>query len=333
MYIPVFMEIQTATATDNRGPRLTAVIITLTSISSLFVSLRLYTRAIIKKSLYPEDYVIVLALLMSWGEAAFHIVAVRYGLGRHMWELTPVERQGAQLWSIFASVSGIFGLGLPKIALAMMLNRVLLANYCTSMVSWFLSIMSMVNFTVANFMILFQCTTPKQAAWVHDPDDAKCYNIWLVIAICIYASVFSAFGDLYFVCGRSRKVFAAVCRDEGEDLITWKVPLLSAESSALLISSSIPFLTPIGRILARWFKGAKALARDGEMDSAPDLVHNLGHDRRLNRRGWDTESAIVLRNAPRHRQRSIRPPVPFGIDDARGGPQDPAMGRQWVSGG
>lgn len=218
------MEVQTPTATDNRGPRIVAVIITITFISSLFVGLRFYTRAIIKKNTYPEDYIIALALLTLWAEAGFHIVAVRYGEGQHMVNLTPEERHNAQLWGIFASISGIFGLGLPKIALAIMLNRVLFANYWTSMVSWSLSIVTMVNFTVANFMILFQCAAPMEAVWVHDPE-GKCYNVWLVIDFCIYASgktpmilfrsslifafeviltlfdnqVFSAFGDFYFV--------------------------------------------------------------------------------------------------------------------------------------
>ncbi|EHA48573.1 hypothetical protein MGG_00826 [Pyricularia oryzae 70-15] len=186
------MEVQSATATDDRGPRITAVMLTLTSISSVFVSLRLYTRAVIKKGLWAEDYIMALALVTSWGEAGLNVVAVRHGLGRHMWDLTREQRRGAQLWSILGSVTGVFGLGLPKIAMAAMLNRVLLAGYWSSMASWFLSIMSMVNFTVASMLILFQCATPQKAVWARDPDN-ECYSIRLVIGI-----LFSAFGDLYF---------------------------------------------------------------------------------------------------------------------------------------
>ncbi|KAI6350912.1 hypothetical protein MCOR25_010295 [Pyricularia grisea] len=312
------MDIQAGPATDNRGPRITAIIVTLTSISSLFVSLRLYTRAVIKKALYPEDYVIVLALLMSWGEVGFYIAAVRYGLGRHMRDLTPEESQDAQQLCIFGTISGIFGLGLPRIALAMMLNRILLANYWTSMVSWFLSITSMVNFTVSNLMILFQCTTPKQAVWVHDPE-AKCFNVWLAAwpALVVFRLNMNRTKSIGLSCvlglgtvacgvaGYKATLLPLLANPdilyESEGLVMWKV----AEATALLVGSSIPFLTPICRIFLMWFKGVKARAGDFDMDSVPDLVHNLGHERRLHRRGGYTGSGIVLRHAPRQRHGSI----------------------------
>ncbi|TLD09804.1 hypothetical protein PspLS_11620 [Pyricularia sp. CBS 133598] len=91
-----------------------------------------------------------------------------------------------------------------------------------------------------------------------------------------------------------------------------------AESAALLISSSIPFLTPIFRIIVEWIRGVKTAGRNCDMDSLPDFIHNQGHDRQLHRRDWDTESAIVLRSTPGHRQRSIRRPNPSGTGNARG---------------
>ncbi|KAH8840550.1 hypothetical protein MCOR27_001043 [Pyricularia oryzae] len=338
------MEVQSATATDDRGPRITAVMLTLTSISSVFVSLRLYTRAVIKKGLWAEDYIMALALVTSWGEAGLNVVAVRHGLGRHMWDLTREQRRGAQLWSILGSVTGVFGLGLPKIAMAAMLNRVLLAGYWSSMASWFLSIMSMVNFTVANMLILFQCATPQKAVWARDPDN-ECYSIRLVIGICMYSSVFSAFGDLYFavwpalvvsklyisrpkalglscalglgiiacgVAGYKTTLLPLLADPDILSLITWKV----AESAALLTCSSIPFLAPICRVFARWFSRSKARAGDGDVDSVPDLVQSLGRDQRLHHRALDTESGLAaLRSTPRHRHRSmLRPLTPSRAD-------------------
>ncbi|KAI6342539.1 hypothetical protein MCOR03_000309 [Pyricularia oryzae] len=91
-----------------------------------------------------------------------------------------------------------------------------------------------------------------------------------------------------------------------------------AESAALLISSSIPFLTPIFRIIVEWIKGVKTAGRNCDMDSLPDFIHNQGHDRQLHRRDWDTESAIVLRSIAGHRQRSIRRPNPSGTGNAHG---------------
>ncbi|KAI6355971.1 hypothetical protein MCOR25_008018, partial [Pyricularia grisea] len=317
-----------AAADDNRGPQILAFAISLVAIATVFVAARLYTKVVIKRLVYLEDYIIGFSNLLLWAEVCLYFVAVRYGEGRHIWTLSEEELGASRLWFIIASVPGVTALGLPKIAIALMLNRILFATKWLTTASWFLSAVTMVNFLVVLFFLIFQCS-PMRASWATDVENARCYGSGLIVNICVYASVFSAITDLYFAfcpavvilrlgmntqksiglsCVLGLGVFACAVAlykvsllplmtspdftYDCADLMIWTV----AEASAILIASSIPMLTPIYLLIVRRRRGQEH--RD-EVEKAPidELVHQLGHQRRnqVQRRAWDVETGIVHR--------------------------------------
>ncbi|TLD34217.1 hypothetical protein PspLS_00169, partial [Pyricularia sp. CBS 133598] len=194
---PSAMDYGGAAADDNRGPQILAVAIPLVAVATVFVAARLYTKVVIKKLVYCEDYIIVVSNLMLWVELGLYFVAVRHGEGRHIWTLSEEELEAARMWFIIASVPGVTALGLPKIAIALMLNRILFATKWLTTASWFFSGITTVNFIVVIFLLVFQCS-PMRAAWTANVANARCYGSDIIINICLYASVFSAITDLYF---------------------------------------------------------------------------------------------------------------------------------------
>ncbi|KAI6590792.1 hypothetical protein MCOR06_004917 [Pyricularia oryzae] len=289
-----------AAAEESRGPQVLAVAIPLVVVATVFVAARLYTKAVIKKLVYLEDYIIGFCNLMLLAEVCLISIAIKHGEGRHIWTLSEDELEASKLWFIIASVPGVSALGLPKIAIALMLNRILFANRWLTMASWFLSGMTTLNFTVVLFLLIFQCS-PMRAAWSANVPNAKCYGSDVVVNLCIYASVFSAVTDLYFAfwpavvilrlgmntqksiglsCVLGLGVFACAVAlykvsllplmtspDFTYDcatLITWTV----AEASAILIASSIPMLTPIYLMIMR-------RRRDGKHPNEVRKAHHL----------------------------------------------------------
>ncbi|TLD21353.1 hypothetical protein PspLS_08901 [Pyricularia sp. CBS 133598] len=340
-----------AIAQENRGPAFLVITGALTSVATLFVLARLYTRAVIKRLVFREDYIVILATLLLWVQLCTYSVAVQHGLGRHLFALTPQEREAALMWYHLAPFPSVIALGVPKIALAMMLNRVLFAGFWASAASWFLSATSMANFVAADLIIAFQCS-PIRAAWIPDIADAKCTPEIVVIWFSIYTSVFSAFTDIYlalwpafiifkietnkpksialsFVLGLG--VFASAVAVykmtlltalesadrtyDGIDLLIWTL----AEAAATLIASSIPMLTPIYIMVARWMRGGRSrdLDRDREGDSAADYIQRLAQERLLQLRNLDLEAVIIQRSSFR-RQHSNRLWSPTRAGNVRG---------------
>lgn len=176
-----------AAAEESRGPQVLAVAIPLVVVATVFVAARLYTKAVIKKLVYLEDYIIGFCNLMMLAEVCLVSIAIKHGEGRHIWTLSEDELEASKLWFIIASVPGVSALGLPKIAIALMLNRILFANRWLTVASWFMSGMTTLNFTVVLFLLIFQCS-PVRAAWSANVPNATCYGSDVVVNFCIYAS-------------------------------------------------------------------------------------------------------------------------------------------------
>ncbi len=56
---------------------------------SVFVSLRVFTRASITRQFFVDDVLAIFATLFILVSSATSIVATRYGLGMHVWNLEP----------------------------------------------------------------------------------------------------------------------------------------------------------------------------------------------------------------------------------------------------
>ncbi|KAK1749435.1 hypothetical protein QBC47DRAFT_418920 [Echria macrotheca] len=72
---------------DSLGPRLNAVIWTLTAISAAFLALRLYCRAVIIKGLWWDDWLLIAAWVAILATCIVISITVSMGFGRHSWDI------------------------------------------------------------------------------------------------------------------------------------------------------------------------------------------------------------------------------------------------------
>ncbi|KAK4155078.1 hypothetical protein C8A00DRAFT_13825, partial [Chaetomidium leptoderma] len=84
-------------------PATIAMLIALPALSGLAVSLRLYTRLAILRLTGPEDWLIAGALLLSIATSIEILVEARWGLGLHLWTVSP-EMLLEQMKALYASV-------------------------------------------------------------------------------------------------------------------------------------------------------------------------------------------------------------------------------------
>src|SRR5688500_10473748 len=88
---------------DSLGPKLNAVIWTLTGVSAIFLALRLYCRAVIAKVLWWDDWLLVAAWVAIFAECIVVSITVTMGFGKHTWDI-PIE-DFAKILKVF-SVAG-----------------------------------------------------------------------------------------------------------------------------------------------------------------------------------------------------------------------------------
>ncbi|KAK5114349.1 hypothetical protein LTR62_002601 [Meristemomyces frigidus] len=89
----------------------------------LTVILRTYVRARIMKALGPDDYVIVLATLLTMAVFACFVGESRSGVGRHNVCVAPMDMVRQAKWEFFHGISVVTGVVLVKISIALFLLR------------------------------------------------------------------------------------------------------------------------------------------------------------------------------------------------------------------
>lgn len=72
---------------DSLGPKLNAIIWSLTAISAVFLALRLYCRAVVSKVLWWDDWLLLAAWLAIFGGSIIISITVGMGYGKHIWDV------------------------------------------------------------------------------------------------------------------------------------------------------------------------------------------------------------------------------------------------------
>lgn len=78
---------------DSRGGQVLAISITFTTIAALAVMTRFISRIRFVKSLGIEDWLVVTSLVFSAITSTLICLQVKYGLGKHVWDINPIEYQ------------------------------------------------------------------------------------------------------------------------------------------------------------------------------------------------------------------------------------------------
>ncbi|GKT51196.1 uncharacterized protein ColSpa_11377 [Colletotrichum spaethianum] len=75
-------------AAENRGPTALGIVISVSTLSTLFTAARLFVRGKILGKVHLDDFLIIASVLCGWTNLGTAIAAVAHGNGRHFDVLT-----------------------------------------------------------------------------------------------------------------------------------------------------------------------------------------------------------------------------------------------------
>lgn len=181
---PLFNTVATAAASavvsvrdisqETQAPRVILAVSICPAIALIFVAGRVYTRAMVTRKFFLEDYVIVVAMMSSIGMSVFMGLSCYYGFGRHQFTVTPWEQMeqskvgigGIQLylWTHFFLKLSIL-LQYLRISIMPLERRL-----CYTIIA------VLVGETIALSVTHLCLCTPFEALWTPGLPGAKCLN-------------------------------------------------------------------------------------------------------------------------------------------------------------
>ncbi|CAH0016868.1 unnamed protein product [Clonostachys rhizophaga] len=323
---------------ENLGPGVATVCIVLTSISTIFILLRLFTRGKIMAKLHADDWLASLSVLFQWACVAFVILAIRAGNGRHFDTLSIDEREGTIFWTVLALPMGMLAFSIPKLGVAALLTRIMNPTKQHKFAVWGLTSFCALT-VVASIILIFAQCTPMRALWDLSVVDKKCIPGSVVVDFLIFSGSVSAFTDLYLALYPAtvlfklqmnirKKIALSVALGIGSvatviaikkctrlpalaekdftyktsDLVLWVV----GEGTTIIVASCIPLLQPLVDLIF----GRRAL----------NSSENNGYSRfPVSRLGWkkrDTELGLGTgKRGERHKGTSVDDLVEVGSQD------------------
>ncbi|ODH46426.1 hypothetical protein GX48_07496 [Paracoccidioides brasiliensis] len=269
---------------EDKGPLILVVIWTITPLAAFLVATRLYVRAAIIRKVELDDWLILLSMILSLTYVVLVTVSVGYGFGKHQDTLTPDQIRGARLNAQIGSLFAILAIAIPKLAVAAMLNRILVPTPFHRNVVWFLGGFVTVSSCIGIPVLMTICN-PHQATWDKRIKNAKCRNSVSSTNYLLFTGAVSAFADLYFavyaviVCwklrvSRLKKIAVSVALGLGtiacvvaiikcvqlptlkkrhdttyrsSDLIFWS----KLEADTIIIAACIPTFKPLFRLFRK----------------------------------------------------------------------------------
>ncbi|MCJ1458983.1 hypothetical protein MMC28_009360 [Mycoblastus sanguinarius] len=189
------------------GSTINAVNWTFTMVALAAVCARLFGRIKLSRNLGWDDFWIMVSMvrpsvlaasLLSILYTAMATASINAGIGRHTYYMNDHQRAKAIRLSTIAFVPGILSVGVPKLAVACLLERLLnplKMKKWPGRILYSLSICSIVSLALCAVILLVQCK-PTAGLW-NSSLKPKCWNPSVEIDYAIFSGAFSAFVDLY----------------------------------------------------------------------------------------------------------------------------------------
>ncbi|KAJ5287535.1 hypothetical protein N7478_003221 [Penicillium angulare] len=194
------MVVTTQNLKDDKGPKILAVVWTLTSFTLMMVVARVFIRLKMLKNFGIDDYLIVVAMALGLAYCGATTASVYYGFGKHMVE---VEEHGnlvmAMLLNNVSFLLGILSFTIPKIAVTSMLTRIMNPGLIQKIILWTL-VSTAAAVSCICIVILFTMCDPPRALWtpaLQESGEATCKSTWMLINYAIFTGAISASVDLY----------------------------------------------------------------------------------------------------------------------------------------
>ncbi|KAL8829800.1 MAG: hypothetical protein Q9191_001803 [Dirinaria sp. TL-2023a] len=180
---------------QNAGRTINAVNWTFTTIAILAVTGRIIGRLALTHNIGWDDFWILVSLLFSISYTAIESVSIAFGGGRHVYYLAPESLSNAIKFNTIAYVPGIISVGLPKLAVAILLMRLLNIDRRQRILMYCLSIGSIILQTLCVVFFYAQC---KPAAGLWDPSlKPACWSPSVLVNFAYFAGAYSALVDFY----------------------------------------------------------------------------------------------------------------------------------------
>ncbi|KFA54274.1 hypothetical protein S40293_07831, partial [Stachybotrys chartarum IBT 40293] len=160
----------------------------------VFVGLRFYVRLRVYRRLLHDDYWLTAALAFGILSAILATLAVVHGNGRHMPALSEDDQSAVIMWTTAAFCPGILFLGLPKIAIVLLLDRLLDPTKFVRIFLWGIVGISQASFICLIGLLLGRCNPPMRL-WDQNVE-GECMDIQVVTNFAVFAGAFSAFVDV-----------------------------------------------------------------------------------------------------------------------------------------
>ncbi|KAH8745295.1 hypothetical protein F5883DRAFT_439124 [Diaporthe sp. PMI_573] len=257
----------------DRGQSTIVIVWTLFVVSGIFLGLRLYCRCRGGGRLWWDDWVMIVAFILSGLEHAATVVGVHHGVGKHVAEIDPANLPGLHTFSRVGSSSAILACVLAKTSWALtMLRIVRRTRDCMRIAVWCLLISVNVLMDVGIILNFLECdgtgltVSPKQM-WCWSNIIAANYNLFsaawsgvtdIVLALLAWKIILpmqmrtkdkvgvAVAMSLGFVSGatglaKTANVLLMAQADftyEVTNLIVWT----AAEISSLIMAASVPFI-------------------------------------------------------------------------------------------
>jgi hypothetical protein len=180
---------------DDLGQDMLITIWTLLAVCNVFVGLRLYVRLRVYERLLRDDYWLLGALFCGTLSAALATIAVNNGNGQHMPSLSYEQQSATVMWTTATFCPGIMFFGLPKVAIVILLVRLLDPSKWIRRMFWImLSINQAAHITLIG-LLLGRCNPP---AHMWDPRNVAgdCLPEDVVVNFALFTAAFSAFIDV-----------------------------------------------------------------------------------------------------------------------------------------
>lgn len=172
---------------DDKGPKILAVLWTLTAVATLFVVARIFIRLRMLKNFGVDDYLIIVSVVMALAYCGVTTADVIVGFGKHATALSEANLELAILLNTVSFLFGILSFTIPKLAVTAMLNRILNPGWMQKTFLWLLTGSAAIVSCIC-IIILFTMCDPPAALWhVHLlAEGAKCKNVWILIDYAIF---------------------------------------------------------------------------------------------------------------------------------------------------
>ncbi|KAJ5728131.1 hypothetical protein N7493_004461 [Penicillium malachiteum] len=187
---------------DSKGPEVLAVLWTLTSVTFLLVSARVFTRLKMLRNFDIDDYLIVVAMALGLAYCGATTASVANGFGQHqvVVESNPnLDLPKALLLNNISFLLGILSFTIPKIAVTFMMQKIFNPKLAIKIIMWTL-VSTAAAVSCICIIILFTMCDPAAALWtpsLAESGKAKCKSTQMLIDYAIFTGALSAAVDLF----------------------------------------------------------------------------------------------------------------------------------------